>query len=105
MGCGVRKSGSPISRWITSMPRASHSRASVWICMTSNGSMCAMRAASRSREDRSFMAPRLSQVLVPEFLQPFHRHRDRRAQLLREERDTQLLDEPPDVLELRVDAA
>jgi hypothetical protein len=54
-GCGVRKSGSPISRWITSWPRASTSRARLWISITSNGSMCAMRAATRSRSPRSFM--------------------------------------------------
>jgi len=39
MGAGVRKSGSPISTWITSPPRASTSRASVWISITSKGSM------------------------------------------------------------------
>src|SRR5687767_7572524 len=55
MGCGVRKSGSPISRWITSWPRASTSRARVWISITSKGSMWAIRAAVRNLPDVSFI--------------------------------------------------
>src|SRR5688572_12971101 len=46
----------------------------------------------------------LSQVLVPKLLQALGRHRLRRAQLLREERDAQLLDEPAEFLELLVEA-
>src|SRR5688572_7232241 len=63
--------------------------------------MCAIRAAVRSFCFTSSM-PRLSQVLIPIFLQPLGRHRKRRAQLLREERDAQLLDQPAELLELRV---
>src|SRR5688572_20462098 len=102
-GCGVRKSGSPISRWITSCPCASTSRARLWISITSNGSMCAIRAAVRNLPATSFM-PELSQVLVPEFLQALGRDRHRRAQLLGEERHAQLLDHPAELLQVHVDA-
>src|SRR5688572_859325 len=47
----------------------------------------------------------LSQVIVPELLQPLGRDRHGRAQLLREERDAQLLDEPAELLELRIGAS
>src|SRR5687768_11391315 len=100
-GCGVLKSGSPISRWITSCPLASTSRARVWISITSKGSMCAIRAATRSFALTSFI-PELSQVLVPILLQPLGRDRKRRAQLLREERHAQLLDQPAELLEPQV---
>src|SRR5258705_12148767 len=55
IGCGVVKSGSPISRWTTSRPCASTSRARVWISITSNGSIVAMRAAMRRRDAISVM--------------------------------------------------
>src|SRR5258705_4514819 len=55
IGCGVVKSGSPISRWTTSRPCASTSRARVWISITSNGSIFAIRAAMRRRDAISFM--------------------------------------------------
>src|SRR5512132_1144176 len=103
-GCGVVKSGSPISRCTTSWPLASTSRARVWISITSKGSMCAIREAMRRRGETSFML-RLSQVLVPELVQALGRDRERRAQLLREEAHAQLLDEPAEFLELRIAAA
>src|SRR6185503_4818777 len=64
-----------------------------------------MRAARLRRDDWSFMGPRLTQVLVPEFLQALERDRERRAQLLREEGHAKLLEEPAELLELRVGAA
>src|SRR5262245_33759094 len=103
MGSGVRKSGSPITSEITSRPSRSSSRARVWISITSNGSMAAMRAASWKRVG-SFIAGivslhRLAQVVVPELGQALGRDGERRAQLLREERDAQLLDQPAELLE------
>src|SRR5512139_3256634 len=45
MGAGVAKSGSPISRWMTSRPAASSACARARMSITWNGSMPAMRAA------------------------------------------------------------
>src|SRR5437762_4071943 len=42
---------------------------------------------------------------LPEFRQALDRRRDRGAQLLREERNTQFLDQPAELLELRRDRA
>src|SRR4051812_22596356 len=103
-GCGVRKSGSPISRWITSWPWASTCRARVWISMTSKASMWAMRCAMRGKSARSFIAA-LSQVLVPELLQALSGDRERRAQFLGEERHAQLLDEPAELFQPGIAAA
>jgi hypothetical protein len=47
----------------------------------------------------------LSKVLIPELLQPLGRNRQRRAQLLGEERDPQLFDQPAVILEMRVSLA